>query len=372
MSKYSLVPERQLLFSPGLAETIGLEEAILVQHLKNLFDYHIPTTRNGYSWLKIMRVDLINNLPFWNNTTLNKIIRSLVDKGVILVDTNSNYGSQQIIFAMNETNSVVNTHRELQTQKSGQATLLSSSWLPSEDLLLLLEINHSIPRRFAEEQLEDFLLYWRERGDKNHAWSNKYRQHVLSRWRKYQLDQNSPLENKRTKKLTQKWQPSSDALDILTKAGIDPTFIDDALPEFILYWCERDSSITGINSKFIQHIRLQWSRYKDNLDIESQPTKIGENWEPSADLFDILKLAHIDAEFAKSVIPEFILYWRENGGIHKSWNSKFLQHVKYHWARQHQMNQLGRAHEKDQKTDSTRRTRDRSIQEDLRDTTWAD
>ncbi|MFT7177627.1 MAG: hypothetical protein ACJAUG_003642, partial [Halioglobus sp.] len=34
MSESSLVPERQLVFSPGLAATIGLEEAILLQHLQ--------------------------------------------------------------------------------------------------------------------------------------------------------------------------------------------------------------------------------------------------------------------------------------------------------------------------------------------------
>jgi hypothetical protein len=125
-----------------------------------------------------------------------------------------------------------------------------------------------------------------------------------------------------------------------------------------------------LNSKFIQHIRLQWSRYKNSLACESEPKRISENWKPSSDLFDILNLAHIDANFARSVLPEFILYWRENGGIHRSWNSKFLQHVKYHWAKRHQLEQ--RAYEKEQGPHSKRRTRDRSIEEDLRDTTWAD
>ena len=39
MSESSLVPERQLVFSPGLAATIGLEEAILLQHLQLQFDH---------------------------------------------------------------------------------------------------------------------------------------------------------------------------------------------------------------------------------------------------------------------------------------------------------------------------------------------
>ena len=29
--------------------------------------------------------------------------------------------------------------------------------------------------------------------------------------------------------------------------------------------------------------------------------------------------------------PEFIMYWKETGQSLTSWNSKFLQHVKFHW-----------------------------------------
>ncbi len=39
MSDSSLIPERQLVFSPGLAATIGLEETILLQHLQVLLEH---------------------------------------------------------------------------------------------------------------------------------------------------------------------------------------------------------------------------------------------------------------------------------------------------------------------------------------------
>ena len=248
---------------------------------------------------------------------------------------------------------------------------MSLSWSPSEDILSLIDLNHNIPQNFSKDCVEDFTLYWQERGEANHAWDNKFRQHVISRWRKYKLSQNFTSPTKSEEKLDQTWQPSKDALEILMRAGLDATFINDALPEFILYWCERDPLTTGLNSKFIQHIRLQWSRYKNSLGNESESTPISDSWEPSSDLFDILKLAHIDKEFAISVLPEFILYWQENGGVHKSWNSKFLQHVKYHWARRHQFNQ-GKIYENEQGAFTKSRTRDRSIEEDLQDTSWAD
>ena len=47
----------------------------------------------------------------------------------------------------------------------------------------------------------------------------------------------------------------------------------------------------------------------------------------------------IDRNFADSVLSEFILYWRETGQAHNSWNSKFIQHVKYQWQKHKGYNQ---------------------------------
>ena len=370
MAKYSLIPERQLLFSPELAQTIGLEEAILVQHLRNLLDYSTPKTLRGYSWLNINQDSLIKNLPFWSSKDLSRIIENLVEKGVILIDKKSNFDAKEIIFAFNESTSEASLNTKFNEQNPSLGAPLSASWLPSKNILSLLKLNHNIPEQFAKDQIEDFTLYWRERGKPSHAWENKFRQHVLSRWRKYQSDQFPYTSNNESNALNQDWRPSDDALDILTKAGIASAFIEDALPEFILYWRENEATVKGLSSKFIQHVRLQWSRYQNSLAQESESERISENWKPSGDLFDILKLAHIDASFAISVLPEFILYWREDGGMYKSWNSKFLQHVKYHWAKRHQLEQKG--YEKEQTADSNRSTRDRSIEEDIRDTTWAE
>ena len=52
------------------------------------------------------------------------------------------------------------------------------------------------------------------------------------------------------------------------------------------------------------------------------------------DFFQVLALTGISKEFAESVRADFILYWKESGQAHVSWNSKFLQHVKYCWQKQ--------------------------------------
>ncbi len=84
MPNSSLIPERQLVFSPALASTIGLEEAVLLQHLGEFFEHHEPQIQNGFAWLSIERGQLERALPFWSPIDLHRISRALVDKGVLL------------------------------------------------------------------------------------------------------------------------------------------------------------------------------------------------------------------------------------------------------------------------------------------------
>ena len=129
--------------------------------------------------------------------------------------------------------------------------------------------------------------------------------------------------------LDNSWRPSLDALEIMERGGIERDFIEEAIPEFILYWRERGAAPRELNSKFIQHIRIQWAKYSSSLEHSTEPKRIMDNWQPSEDVLDILRMSHIDTEFARSLLPEFIVYWRDSNQTHTSWNSKFLQHVKY-------------------------------------------
>ena len=102
MSESSLVPERQLVFSPGLAATIGLGEAILLQHLQALFDHQQPEIREDRAWLSVEREFLLHTLPFWTVEDLQRTSRSLVDKGVLLVSSPPLHESAMLVFAFNE------------------------------------------------------------------------------------------------------------------------------------------------------------------------------------------------------------------------------------------------------------------------------
>jgi hypothetical protein len=379
MSDSSLVPERQLVFSPGLAATIGLEEAILLQHLQELLVHRTPQTREGFAWLSVEREFLLRTLPFWQPIDLHRISRSLVDKGVLLIQSPPLHSAEKLIFALNEP--AVRNHTETAAAEPPpqrrSAGLMSQHWSPSEDLLQLLALNHNIPRQFALDQLEDFVFYWRERGEPSHAWENKFRQQVTSQWRRQQQDEAEAFRVKEPSTLDGSWRPSADAREILDRSEIDNDFIDQAIPEFILYWRERGaadgrSAPRELNSKFIQHIRIQWAKFTSALEHSTEPKRITDQWQPSEDVFDILVMSHIDAEFARSLIPEFIVYWKDSNQTNTSWNTKYIQHVKYHWAKQHQMEQAGQNHAGQAGSHQTSRTRDRSLEQDLTDTSWAD
>ena len=379
MSDSSLIPERQLLFSPGLAATIGLEEAILLQHLQVLFEHHSPQLKDGYAWLSVERDFLLRTLPFWSAEDLHRISRNLVDKGVLLINSPPLHTTERLVFAINEPVHQSKSVAQSPLQSAPQAVpirrsagLLPVHWSPSEDLLQLMGLNHNIPRQFALDQLEDFIFYWRERGETSHAWENKFRQHVTTNWRRHQQSQAESFQVPEKTTLDNSWRPSLDALEIMERGGIDREFIEQAIPEFILYWRERDATPKVLNSKFIQHIRIQWAKYNSSLEHSTEPKRITDQWLPAEDVFDILRMSHIDTDFAHSLLPEFIVYWKDSNQAQTSWNSKFLQHVKYHWAKRHQIEQTDNNHAGQQGSNKTGRTRDRSLQDDLTDTSWAD
>ena len=383
MPNSSLIPERQLVFSPALASTIGLEEAIFLQHLGELFKHHEPQIQNSFAWLSIERDQLERALPFWSPIDLHRISRALVDKGILLINSPPLHSAEHFVFALNESartkEPAAVPAAPIDYAQTTSATpvprrsagLLPAHWSPSEDLLTLLTMNHTIPRQFALDQLEDFIFYWRERGETNHAWENKFRQHVRAQWRRQEQNQSEAFRVKQPTVLDNKWRPSLDALEILERNEVDQDFLEQAIPEFILYWRERGTNPKDLNSKFIQHIRIQWAKYTSAMEHSTEPKRITEQWYPPEDVMDILNMSHIDADFARSMIPEFIVYWRDSNQAHTSWNTKFIQHVKYNWAKRHQLDQTGQSNAGQQGSNPTGRTRDRSLQDDLSDTSWA-
>jgi len=372
----SLVPEKPLLVYPSLAATLGLEESLLLCTLSDKTQSMQAELTRDFAWFSLEIEDLIKTLPFWNRHDLQRISTNLREKGVMIISSTSLESSDRFRFAFNE-----KMNRQLKPQAPQQPAsqplhspklaqqegnyflsknFISPSWSPDETTLNQLA-QHNIPSGFALQQLPEFITYWRDRNERHHSWGSKFHQHVLRKWRDYetkrhQKDQEAPIESN--------WKPSLDAMEILVeKAGIRQEFVEDAIPEFVLYWLERGEKHRTWNTKFVQHVRVQWAKFTAAIEHNTDPRPIPNGWQPSRDVYDVLRLANIDIPFAQSLLPEFVLYWRDRGTLYGSWNTKYLQHVKHHWA--------NRASANNNAPSSNRQTRDISLEEQLTDRSWA-
>ena len=273
MSDFSLLPERQLQFSPLLAATIGLEEAILLQHLQQVFEHRSPELQGGYAWFTVERAFLLRTLPFWTVEDLHRISRNLVDKGVLLIATPPLLSAEHLTFAVNEPAPT--------RQPAHSSASVAASVTPPVAPSLAPSAAHTTD--------------------------------------------------------TSATQPAAHSSAISATHSATIT----AMPPVIT--TKRGAGL------------------------------LPAHWSPSEDLLQLLAMNHnIPRQFALDQLEDFIFYWRDSNQAHTSWNSKFLQHVKYHWAKRHQIEHAGHSHAGQSGTSTTGRTRDRSLQQDLTDTSWAE
>lgn len=407
---HSLIPERSIQFSPSLAAAIGVDAAILLQHLQLLSEVNIidasaaARDRRFCQAIETSYDRLSQQLPFWTAEAIRRSLHELCELGMAHLSAQTNSTQQAFYIAIDgiEDNShAQNLPRETPNKRFSNdpedarltgASKITPQWRPDAQSLTLLAQN-GVPSDFAHSLREEFILYWRERNEASHAWSSKFVQHVTRRWQSQLNDENERLNAQAGKTAAGKstgaiiestWSPSQDALEILARMGISANFISDAVPEFILYWQERDEPQTTWNSKFVSHAKRQWARYTNTLKHDTEPKAIESNWRPDVEVFDVLALANIRQEFALGLLAEFVMYWRDRGELHHSWNTKFLQYVKLKWSQHHlpatqnNIANTGSAatsrqnnHENNRSTTGTNKTRHRTLAEDLFDRSWA-
>lgn len=136
--------------------------------------------------------------------------------------------------------------------------MIPIDWQPGDYFWELLE-QHNINRDFAIDQLPEFVLYWRERGEKRHQWGSKFLQHCVREWRRHEI---AVAQRRAEVPMTSDWKPSQEALLILFGDGIPTQFTNDSIPEFRLYWMDRGVQCSTWDTKFITHVRHCWQRHK--------------------------------------------------------------------------------------------------------------
>ncbi len=204
-------------------------------------------------------------------------------------------------------------------------------------------------------------MYHQNSGATNTHWDMPFFSWLKEDWEK----QDTPFLNKKQKALINAdWKPDQHTITYLTVSqGIDLSFIEECIPEFVHKWIEKQAIHSEWGTLFAEHIIQQWRFVQAGVTRNPEPQLINSQWQPSNDCLDILSVhSGIEPEFIKAQVAEFILYWTNRAQPMHSWDNIFLRHVKHQW-KQH--------YEKQHTTSGSSRTKDRTIAEQLSDRSWA-
>lgn len=135
-------------------------------------------------------------------------------------------------------------------------TAITFDWRPGDATYQHLSLLN-IPRKFIEDQVSEFILYWQERGQQNHGWNAKFAKHVMHEWRKHEIDQAKQQAVKPLTAMTGDWRPNNKATEFLLQAGITRAFIDECIVSFVMYWTERGELHNTWNTKFVGHCQYR-------------------------------------------------------------------------------------------------------------------
>ncbi len=243
--------------------------------------------------------------------------------------------------------------------KNSNSTALTANWLPTQELQEQIA-REGIPVTFAEKSLQRFRSHHINNGTKNSNWDMPFFSWLKEDWEK----QDMPfIDRKKSTMISPHWQPDEHTINYLVTHGIETSFIEECVPEFIHKWTEKKAIYSEWGTIFAQHVSEQWQFVQAGVKRNPQPQIIHSGWQPSADCMEILEThSGIHREFIQQQIPEFILYWTNRAQPMHSWDNIFLRHVKHQWKQYN---------EKQQSASGSGRTKDRSVAEQLSDRSWA-
>lgn len=229
-----MIPEKVLVVSPALAETLGLEEALLYQLLTEL-------ALLGGQPVTLTEEHRKKLLPFWSATQLSSVLRRLQAQGVLtangdgpwqahLTDLNASETKSEAepavapsagsaldsslqripVYGMNDArrrNQMDDDLAYLREEPSSQAsvraerTRMHDTWEPSEDFPRLLSF-HDIPLTFALSELAKFRQYYQDKDRAEYSWDVRFLNWVQRAW-------HDQLNNKGRYERTQRTQESA-------------------------------------------------------------------------------------------------------------------------------------------------------------------
>lgn len=258
-------------------------------------------------------------------------------------------------------------------QHNAQQKQLAADWSPDEQVLAQLS-QEGIPLAHIQDCANRFKLYYRETGATVSSWTMTFYAWVKKDWEEKQTPF---LANRKPVAMNSQWAPAEHTLDYLKQLEIDEQFIAECVPEFVHKWIENGSYRSNWGDLFSQHVSNQWAHFQQGITPNKVASLVSNQWQPSTECLELLlQQCEMPLEFIQAQIPEFVLYWRNRAEAKHSWDSVFIRHLKFVWAKQHQLSQdptgkLAAPHERQQTGDRQRNTRDIPLAEQLNDHSWA-
>lgn len=320
----SPVPEHLLTFSPTLAETIGLEEAILLQFLDGLRRHRglSPASGQAPGGVRAGPEDLHAALPFWKPDAIRRIQDSLEAKGMINVTPGRPGAGGQASAPLIV---IAELSAPADEGASGAAAgRPEERRAADEELVRLCVREHGVPEDFAREQARRFGLLRSARAGgvpSPRGAGGDLLAHVLRRWRKEEtrlaaLEAASPMSCE--------WEPARDTVGILTEEGVTASFIATELPMFRIYWRGRGERRTDWDRLFVERVREEWEKKRVMRPIP-------EGWEPDGETVEDLESKGVPGQFIRGRVSLFRNYWRETGRRKPAWNHTFTKWVMRDW-----------------------------------------
>jgi len=225
----------------------------------------------GYLWHEVSGEELKQHMPFWNDLDIQRISQRLRDLGIILLLSAPFEQSSQLKFAFNQ--------EAMQQAGVRRANNHQASKKPS----LAPQANQTGIER----------------------------------------PQNSRAPQGGATLIPPNWQPDKETLMTLAQLNIPEHFSREQFPEFVHYWRQRGESQRSWGSKYVQHVKRQWTHHVAKT---SKATPLPTNWQPSEELKQ-----HI----AKEGIPvTFVQKSLHSNATQTNWDMPFFSWLKKDWEKQ--------------------------------------
>jgi len=309
-------PESPILLYPSLAESVGVEAAVLMSLYQQQWQriQSLPGT-NPASELLLSRTQWLSLCRFWDEEGLARLTNILVEQRLIEA-THSPDG--RVSIRCIEANEFTNTE-------------------PVEDI---------------SEELVEMVCRLPVVDAKAPALSSQ------------QASKSETTESHDTP-----YYPDAEiSTSGVSKPGPAPTFGGS------IGWARKGQQVESGQPDELQ------ARFRQEEQLRRQLHSMNLDWQPSQNFYQLLPRHNISVQFAHSCLDEFVLYWMDKDRKETNWDQKFLGWVKREWVRKQtnegrqqrlsKEQQTGFSHENPRRDTRENRKRVTAAVMDIKDTDW--